>query len=47
MKRSIELKKPTPDTSGGGNSNVEYCSTAIYDSLGGVPLKVKAFKHLM
>ena len=41
------LGSPTFDTSGGGNSNVQYCSTAIDDALGGLPLKVKAFIHLM
>ena len=41
------LGPPTFDTSGGGNSSVGYCSTAIDNALGGLPLKVKAFKHLM
>ena len=42
-----ELGPPTFDTSGGGNSNVQYCSTAIDDVVAGLPLKVKAFRHLM
>ncbi len=38
---------PTFDTSGGGNGNVNYCSTIINDMIGGLPLRVLAFKHLM
>jgi hypothetical protein len=38
---------PTFDTSGGGNGNVNYCSTSINDMVGGLPLRVLAFKHLI
>ncbi|NIO08154.1 MAG: hypothetical protein GTO40_09195, partial [Deltaproteobacteria bacterium] len=42
-----QLGVPTFDTSGAGNSGVQYCSTAIDNALSGLPLKIKAFRHMM
>ena len=39
------LGPPTMDTSGGGKSNIIYCSTAIDDMIGAVPPRPIAFKH--
>ena len=39
------LGPPIFDTSGGGNSNVDYCSTAINNALGGLPLSPLTFRH--
>jgi len=39
------LGPPKFDTSGGGNSNVDYCSTAINNALGGLPLSPLTFRH--
>ncbi len=38
---------PTFDTSGGGNGNVNYCSTFINNMVGSLPLRVLAFRHLI
>jgi hypothetical protein len=40
------LGPPTFNTSGGGNSNVNYCSTANYNGLAFLSLRVVAFKQL-
>ena len=40
------LGPPTMDTSGGGKSNIIYCSTAIDDMLAGIPPRPIAFKHI-
>jgi len=39
------LGPPTFNTAGGGNSNVDYCSTAINYALGGLPLSALTFRH--
>ncbi len=41
------LAAPTFDTSGGGNGNVNYCSTILDMVKASLPLRVKAFNHLM
>ncbi|NIO09621.1 MAG: hypothetical protein GTO40_17105 [Deltaproteobacteria bacterium] len=41
------LGTPTMDTAGGGNSNIEYCSTAFDNAYTAVPPRAKAFNHLM
>jgi len=41
------LGPPTFDTSGGGDGNVTYCSTVINNMVGGLPLRVLAFRHLL
>ena len=41
------LGPPTFDTSGGGNGNVNYCSTIINNMVGSLPLRVVAFRHLI
>ena len=37
---------PTLDASGGGNGNVQYCSTVIASVESGLPLRVMAFRQL-
>lgn len=37
---------PTLDTSGGGNGNIQYCSTVIDSVDSGLPLRVLAFRQL-
>jgi len=39
------LGSPTLDTSGGGDSNIRFCSTVIDDMIGAVPPRPIAFKH--
>jgi hypothetical protein len=41
-----ELGPPTLNTSGGGQSNIIYCSTAIDDMLAGIPPRPISFKHV-
>jgi Tfp pilus assembly protein PilX len=40
------LGPPTFNTSGGGNSNIRFCSTVIDDMLGGIPPRPITFRHL-
>jgi hypothetical protein len=40
------LGPPTLNTSGGGESNILYCSTAIDDMLAGIPPRPISFKHI-
>jgi hypothetical protein len=40
------LGPPSLNTSGGGNSNVNYCSTANYNGLALLPLRIVTFKQL-
>jgi len=39
------LGPPSLNTSGGGQSNIIYCSTVIDDMLGGIPPRPISFKH--
>jgi len=41
------LGPPTFDTSGGGRTNISYCSTAMSQALSDVPPRTIAFNHLM
>jgi len=41
------LGPPTFDTSGGGRTNIRYCSTATTQALSDVPPRTLAFNHLM
>ena len=41
------LGAPTFDTSGGGTTNIHYCSTAMGDALSDVPPRTIAFNHWM
>ena len=40
------LGSPTLNTSGGGQSNIRYCSQAIEDMLAGIPPRPISFKHI-
>ena len=39
------LGPPTFNTSGGGKSNVSFCSTVIEDMLAGIPPRPITFRH--
>lgn len=41
------LGAPTFDTSGGGNSSIEYCSTALNNVQSQLPLSVVAYRHIL